>query len=151
MSEERERQETYSRLQAISKRGYVIVVTRAFGPNGEDLIDYDGPRFSGEPGVKVHVKQGDIEEDVILSPYYGDASKSFSAPFKEGEPCELSVPGSGEPLTKLPIKTSDGSTFYAIYLTEKLDRGELVAINNVWGNVESHMIDETEVIALLDD
>lgn len=151
MSEERQRQQTHSRLQAITQKGYVIVVTRAYGPNGEDLIDYDGPRFSGEPGVKVHVKQGDIEEDVILSPFYGDHSKVSTAQFVDGEPCELTVSGTDTPLTELPIKTADGSKFYAIYLTDKLERGELVAVNNVWGKTESRMIDELDVIALLDD
>ena len=146
------RTDTTTRLQALNEHGYVIVVTRAFGPNGEDLVDYDGPKFSGEPGIKLRVRQGDLEEDVILSPYYGDPSKLSDIGFKEGEKCELFVPSSGKPLDKLPIPPSkDGGEYYAIYLTEKLDGGELVAINDVWGNYGSRMLSEAEIFALYAD
>ena len=108
--------------------------------------------FSGEPGVKLRVKQGDLEEDVILSPYYGDPSKISNAGFKEGVKCELFVPGTDTPLDKLPIPPSeDGGEYYAIYLTEKLDEGELVAINDVWGNYGSRMLSETEILTLYAD
>jgi hypothetical protein len=143
------RADTTTRLQALNEKGYVIVVTRAFGPNGEDLIDVDGPRFSGEPGIKVHVKQGALEGDVVLSPYYGDHSKEFSTPFKEGVKCELTVPETGEPLDKLPIPASkDGGEYHAIYLTEKLEDGEIVAINDVWGNYSSQLLSEAELLEL---
>ena len=146
------RADTTTRLQALNEHGYVIVVTRAFGPNGEDLIDYDGPNFSGEPGVKLRVKQGSIEGEVTLSPYYGDPSKISTAEFVEGAQCELFVAGTDTPLTKLPIPPSkDGGEYYAIYLTEKLDGGELVAINNVWGNYGSQMLSEAEMLSLLGD
>lgn len=143
------RADTTTRLQALSDRGFVIVVTRAFGPNGEDLVDYDGPKFSGEPGVKIHVKQGDVEEDVILSPYHGDHSKVFTAPFKDGVRCVLTVPETGAELDKLPKMTTDeGGEYFAIYLTERLEGGELVAINNIWGNHSSQMLSETELLDL---
>lgn len=143
------RTETATRLQALNEQGYVIVVTRAFGPNGEDLVDYNGPKFSGEPGIKLRVRQGDLEEDVILSPYYGDPSKISNVPFKEGVKCELFVPETGAELDKLPIPPSkDGGEYFAIYLTEKLDGGELVAINDVWGNYGSQMLSEAEILEL---
>lgn len=146
------RADTTTRLQALNEQGYVIVVTRAFGPNGEDLVDYDGPRFSGEPGIKLRVKQGDLEEDVILSPYYGDPSKLSEAGFVEGKKCELFVSETGAPLDKLPIPPSkDGGEYFAIYLTEKLDGGELVAINDVWGNYGSQMVSESEILSLYAD
>lgn len=146
-----ERHDTTTRLQALNEKGYVIVVTRAFGPEGEDLIDYDGPKFSGEPGVKLRVRQGDLEEDVILSPYYGDNSKITDASFKDGVKCQLFTPR-GRPLEKLPIPTStDGGEYYAIYLTEKLDEGELVAINDVWGNYNSQLLSESEILSLYAD
>ncbi len=142
-----ERLDTMTRLQALDREGYVIVVTRAYGPNGEDLIDHDGPRFSGESGVKLKVKQGDLVEDVVLSPYYGDPSKISEAGFEEGKPCELFVPGTNTPLDKIPgMKTEDGGEYFAIYLTPKLQDGELVAINNIWGNYTSQMLDEGEIM-----
>ena len=146
------RADTTTRLQALNEQGYVIVVTRAFGPNGEDLVDYDGPKFSGEPGIKLRVVQGDVEEDVILSPYYGDHSKLFKAPFKDGVKCDLFVTAGGARLDKLPIPPSkDGGEYFAIYLTEKLDEGELVAINDVWGNYASQLLSENEILALYAD
>ncbi len=144
-----EKVDTQTRLEALDDRGFVIVVTRAFGPNGEDLIDHDGPKFSGEPGVKLRVRQGDVEEDVILSPYYGDPSKVFDSPFTEGKPCELMVPETGAPLDKIPgMKTDEGGEFFAVYLTPKLKDGELVAINNIWGNTESQMLSEGDILKL---
>ena len=151
-SGEYERFDTMTRLEAMDKRGFVIVVTRAFGPNGEDLMDHDGPRFSGEAGVKLRVKQGDVEEDVVLSPYYGDPSKISDAAFVQGKPCELFVPGTDKPLDKIPgMTTTDGGEFFAIYLSEKLGKGELVAINNIWGDTNSQMLSEGELLELYAD
>lgn len=144
-----EKVDTQTRLEALDDRGFVIVVTRAFGPNGEDLIDHDGPKFSGEPGVKLRVKQGDLVDDVVLSPYYGDPSKVSNSDFKSGEPCELMVPETGAPLDKIPgMKTDEGGEFFAVYLTEKLKDGELVAVNNIWGNTNSQMLSEGDILKL---
>jgi len=144
--------DTQTRLKPLNDSGLVIVVTQAFGPNGESLIDHDGPRFSGEPGVKVRVKQGDLVEDVVLSPFYGDSSKVSTLPFKEGVPCELSVPSSGAPLDVIPgMRTEEGGDFFAIYLTPRLKNGELVAINNIWGNYHSQMLDERGLLELYAD
>lgn len=143
---------TESRLEDLGDDGYVVVVTRAFGPDGEDLMAYEGPKFSGSPGVKLLVKQGDIEDEVILSPYYGDPDKVFEADFVDGEPCELMCPESREPLDKIPGMTSeDGGEYYAVYLTPRLDDGELVAVNNVWGNTNSRIMSEDEMLLLLAD
>lgn len=145
------RPDTQSRLQDLSedKQGYVVVVTRAFGPNGEDLIAHDGPEFSGEPGIKIRVKQGDTEEDVILSPFFGDPSKVWTEDFEEGEQCELTVPETGESLDKIPgMGSEDEGDYYAIYLTEDLAEGELVAVNDIWGNYNSRILSEGELLKL---
>ncbi|RDV36351.1 hypothetical protein DV096_19215 [Bradymonadaceae bacterium TMQ3] len=143
---------TDTRLDDLSTRGFLVVVTQAFGPTGEDIIAHDGPRFSGEPGVKIRVKQGELEEDVILSPFYGDSSKISSEPFEAGKPCELFCPVSGKALDRIPgMATEDGGDFYAVYLTEKLGRGELVAVNNIWGNASSQMMSEDEMLLRLAD
>ncbi|QED27021.1 hypothetical protein FRD01_07155 [Microvenator marinus] len=147
-----ERNDTHTRLKPLNDSGLVMVVTQAFGPNGEDLIDHDGPKFSGEPGVKVRVRQGDLVEDVVLSPFYGDSSKVSEVAFKEGVPCELTVPSSGAKLDIIPgMKTEEGGKYYAIYLTPKLKAGELVAINNIWGNYNSQMLDERGLLELYAD
>lgn len=150
MSDDRERLKTHSRLQAITKegKGHLVLVTQAFGAKGENLIDAKGPLFSGEPGVTVHVKQGELEEDVVLSPYFGDSAKVYSLPFVEGEKCELSAPD-GAPLDTLPLTTKDGGTYFAIYISDVLKDGSLVAINDIWGNHSSKMLDEMEFMTLL--
>lgn len=140
--------DTQTRLQDLTDegRGYVVVCTRAFGPNGEDLIDEEGPRFSGEPGIKIHVEQGDVEEDVVLSPFFGDPSKVWTEDFDEGEPCELTVPETGEKLDRIPGMGSEDGNYYAIYLTEDLEEGELVAVNDIWGNYDSRILSEGELL-----
>ena len=141
---------TETRLQEMGKEGYLVVVTRAFGPDGEDLMAYDGPKFSGSPGVKLLVRQGDIEDEVVLSPYYGDPAKIYDAPFEKGKPCELLCPDSRQHLDKIPGMTSeDGGEYFAIYLTDRLEDGELVAVNNVWGNTNSRIMSEDEMLLLL--
>lgn len=141
---------THTRLQSLNEQGTIMVVARAYGSDGEDLIDREGPLFSGEPGVKLRVKQGDVVEDVVLSPFYGDASKVSSQPFEAGKACELFSPKSGAPLDRIPgMKTKEGGEYFAVYLTPKLSGGELVAINNIWGNTDSQMLSEREVLLLL--
>lgn len=143
---------TDSRLEEMGEEGYVVVVTRAFGPNGEDLMADDGPEFSGSPGVKLLVKQGDTEGFVYLSPYYGDPAKVTDTEFEDGTPCELLCPETREHLDKIPGMTSeDGGEYFAIYLTPRLKDGELVAINNVWGNTNSRIMSEDELLLLLAD
>ena len=137
---------TFSRLRGLHDQGFVMVVTKAFGPDGEDLIDRSGHLFSGEAGVRIKVRQGDLEEDVVLSPFYGDPSKINEQPFEEGEPVELFTP-SGVPLDAIPgLETNEGGSYFAVYLTEKLDGGEIIAINNIWGNTESHFLDEGQML-----
>lgn len=144
------RNDTATRLEALNDKGFVIIVTRAFGPNGEDLVDEDGPQFSGEAGIRLHVKQGELEGDVVLSPYYGDHSKITDVDFEDGKRCRLFCPDSGAELDRIPgMKSHDGGEYYAVYLTEKLQEGELVAVNDVWGNYDSQMLDEGAVLEAL--
>jgi hypothetical protein len=144
-----DRPDTATRLQAINEKGYVVLVTRAYGPNGEELMAEDGPNFSGEAGVKIRVTQGELEEDVLLSPFFGDPSKISNVDFEDGKRCELTCPKSGAPLDRLPGMTSgDGGYFYAIYLTPKLGKGELVAVSDVWGETNSRILSEGELLKL---
>ena len=143
---------TQTRYEGLSEKDSVQLVTTAYGPAGEDLIDREGPLFSGEPGVKLKVKQGELEELVVLSPFFGDPSKVSEAGFENGKPCEVFCPESGRPLDKIPgMSTEDGGEYYAIYLTERLDKGELVAVNNIWGQTNSRILSEDEVLLLLAD
>jgi hypothetical protein len=143
---------TTTRLEALSRGGDVIVVTRAYGPNGEDLMDQDGARFSGETGIRLRVRQGGLEDDVILSPYFGDCSKRHSIEFVDGVSCELLVPGSEVSLDRIPeMGSDDGGRYFAIYLTDQLADGELVAINDIWGNHNSKILGESDLLRLYAD
>ena len=146
----RKRTVTYTRLASLSKGQPISIVTQAYGPNGEDLMDQSDHRFSGERGIRLRVRQGEIEEDVILSPFFGDPSKVHSAAFKAGERCELVCPESDSELDEISeLRTDEGGHFYAIYLTPKLHDGELVAINDVWGNPNSKLLSEGELLERL--
>lgn len=146
----KERPKTLSRLDKLSDGEQVVVVTRAYGPGGEDLIDAGDHRFSGEPGIRLRVRQGEVEDDVILSPFFGDPSKVFKAPFKDGVACELFCPQTGRPLDRVPgMKTEEGGSYYAIYLTPRLADGELVAVNDIWGNPHSRLMSEGEILRAL--
>ena len=106
-----ERPKTLSRLSSLKEGRQIIVVTKAFGAHGEDLMcDH---LFSGERGIMLTVRQGDKEDNVILSPFLGDPSKVNGDTFDEGVRCELFSPESGKPLDKIPgLKTEDGGEYY---------------------------------------
>lgn len=145
-----ERPRTLSRLNKLGDGEQVVVVTRAYGPGGEELMDAGAHRFSGEPGIRLRVRQGDVEDDVILSPFFGDPSKVYTAPFIDGQPCELFCPQTGRPLDRVPgMKTEEGGSYYAIYLTPRLSDGELVAVNDIWGNPHSRLMSEGEILRAL--
>src|SRR5690554_7065562 len=96
MSEEKKhefdiRPETSSRLRAISEKGYIVVVTQAYGPNGEDLMDHSGRTFSGEPGGKLRFTQADKTADAFRGPFLVNPPKFTDGGFKAGRGACLSV------------------------------------------------------------
>ncbi len=142
---------TISRLADLKDGKQVIVVTQAFGPDGEDLMDDSDHRFSGERGIKLLVRQGDVEATVCLSPFFGDPSKVTNGDFVEGERCELLCPTTREPLEEIiALRGHEGEArYYSIYLTPKLQGSELVAVNDIWGNPHSRILSEGEMLALI--
>ena len=147
-----DRPHTFTRLDRLAGGQEVIVVTQAYGPGGESLMDPGEHRFSGERGVRLRVRQGELDEIVVLSPFYGDPSKVHEKNFEEGKACELLCPESGAPLDPIPgLKAPEGGAYYAVYLTPQLADGELVAVNNIWGNAHSHLMSEGELLAALAD
>ena len=148
-----QRPSTLTRYQGLKDGQMLIVVTQAYGPNGESLMDEDADQlFSGEVGVRLRVRQGDLEGDVLLSPFYGDPSKHTTEVFEVGKPCELFCPDTDTPLDRIPgLQTEEGGSYYAIYLTNKLQDGELVAINNIWGNTDSRILSEGDLLNMLAD
>jgi hypothetical protein len=125
-----------------------IVVTQAFGPNGDNLVGLSDVTFDGFPAVTLKLKVGEREGLVHLSPFHGDPRKQGFTDIPEGAKCELSCPVSGKRLDHMGKVSEDGGAdYYAIYLTPDLNRGEMVAISDVWGDYHSRIIDGAELIS----
>lgn len=126
----------------------VIIVTQAYGPNGDNLVGISDVYFDGHPAVSLGIRVGDREGLVHLSPIHGDARKAGFVDIAAGSRCELFCPASGAPLDCIG-ETEDGSgaRYYALYLTPKLSRGAMVQISDVWGHYHSRIIDDMELIS----
>ena len=126
----------------------VIIVTQAYGPNGDSLIGAGDVTFDGYPAVSVGVRTGGKEGLVHLSPIHGDARKKADFEIEQGAMCELFCPVSGAPLDKVgEVEDGSGASYFALYLTPKLSRGEMVQITDVWGHFHSRIVDDMELIS----
>ena len=124
----------------------LIIVTQAFGPRGDALMDVSTERFDGYPGIPVLVRAAGREEVVHLSPFHGDRRKTGMEGLEAGTPCELLCPVSRLPLD-LAGTTDDGVSYAAIYLTRRLSAGEMIALSTVWDDYRSRVIDNFELIS----
>lgn len=128
--------------------GVTVVVTQAFGPDGESLIGHGGEMFDGHPPVTLKVRGGGKEGLVHLSPIHGDRRKSGLTDIPIGTRLELLSPVTGKKLDKLgPVDDGSGADYYAIYLTPKLSQGACVMVTDVWGHYHSRIIDDNALIS----
>lgn len=124
-----------------------VVLTQAFGPNGDNLIGVSGETFDGFPALTLKVRQGQREGLVHLSPIHGDLRKKGQLDFELGQRCELYCPVSDQPLPRLPPVPGDATAYCAIYLTPERSEGAVVGISDVWGHHHSRVIDHHELIS----
>lgn len=125
----------------------LIVVSAAYGPTGESLINEE-VTFDGWPAVTVGVRAAGRDELVHLSPIHGDARKKGMDDLPAGTRCELYCPKSGALLEKVgEVEDGSGAGYFAIYLTQRLSQGECVQISDVWGHYHSRIIDDMELIS----
>ena len=124
-----------------------IIVTQAFGPDGDDLVEYGDVEFDGYKGVTLNLKAGDREGLVHLSPFHGDRRKKGFTDIPIGTKCELFCPVSGKPLDKVGTVESTGADYFAIYLTRRMSEGEMVMISDVWGDYNSRIVDNFELVS----
>ena len=127
--------------------GVTVVVTQAYGPTGESLID-DKVTFDGHPAVTLKIRANGKEGLVHLSPIHGDRRKTGFTDIAPGARLELFCPRSGKPLEKMgPVDDGSGADYYAIYLTKKLSQGACVMVTDVWGHYHSRIVDDNALIS----
>jgi len=130
------------------KDDVVIVVTKAYGPLGDNLVGISDVTFDGHPAITLLVRADGREGLVHLSPIHGDARKEGFTDIPPGTRCELLCPLSKEPLDLLEEAGDEhGARYYAIYLTQRMSEGAMIAISDIWGHYHSRVIDEFELIS----
>jgi hypothetical protein len=129
-------------------QGVVILVTKAFGPTGENLVGISDVTFDGYPAITVGVRGAGKEGLVHLSPLHGDPRKKGPSGIPFGTKCELFCPVSGKPLDRVG-EIDDGShaEYFAVYLTPELSESAMVMLSDVWGHYHSRLIDDMELIS----
>lgn len=131
----------------------IIQVTQAFCPKGHNLVRNHEILFDGAPGISLWVSDGQTEGEVILSPYHGDHARKGLVDFQVGQQLTIACP---ECRTELPslaeCSCGDHASLFGLYLTPKLDDGDVVALCNVWGCHRSKVFDQFQLLsAYLED
>ena len=127
--------------------GVTVVVTQAFGPDGESLMDAT-TTFDGHASVALLVRVDGQEGIVHLSPIHGDRRKTGFTSITPGARCALFSPTSGKPLDKLgPVDDGSGADYYALYLTPQLHQGACVMLSDIWGHYHSRIVDDNALIS----
>jgi len=128
--------------------GAIIVVTQAFGPDGDNVVGISDVTFDGHPAVTLGVRADGREGLVHLSPIHGDRRKEGFTDIPEGTHCELFCPVSKKLLPRMgDVEDGSGAAYYALYLTPKLSSGSAVMISDVWGHYHSRIVDDMELIS----
>ncbi len=126
----------------------VIIVTKLYGPKGDNVVGVSDVTFFGHAAITLLVKCDGKEGLVHLSPIHGDPRKKGFVDVPMGARCELFCPVSKQPLDWVADAEDDsGARYYALYLTEKMSKGSMVAISDIWGHYHSRIIDEFELIS----
>jgi hypothetical protein len=129
--------------------GITVVVNRAFGPKGDDLVGISDVSFDGYPAVTIKLLTEDGREGLVhLSPIHGDRRKEGFTDIEVGARLTLICPVSGELLPKVgSVDDGSGADYYAIYLTPKLSAGEHLHVSDIWGHYHSRIVDDFSLIS----
>jgi hypothetical protein len=133
-------------------RSGIVVVTKLFCPGGHNLIDEKASaRFNGYPGISLFIRGREIEGPVILSPIHGDDTRFGETDFDPGEILEILCPVCKVPLPRIgPCGCQEGASLIGLYLDEKLEDGNQVAVCNAWGCLRSRITDRFQIISRFD-
>jgi hypothetical protein len=128
-----------------------IVLTQAFDGHGTELVRADGSVFDGFPGVSLWIELPDGRSgEVTLSPIHGDPRKSGFGDIEDGTLCRVFGKQGGEHLEAEGACSCGRGMYHRIYLSPKLDRGEIALVCNVWGCHRSRLIDDSELLSWVD-
>jgi len=130
--------------------GVTIVVTRAYGPKGDNIVGLSDVTFDGFPAITLEVSTPDGRRGPVhLSPIHGDNRKVGFVDIEPGTKVSLWCPVSKQRLDRIGDVEDKkyGAEYYALYLTDKLTEGSMVAISDVWGHYHSRIIDDFELIS----
>ena len=126
-----------------------IIVSKLYGPNGDNLVGLSDVTFDGFPAITLCVETPDGRSgEVHLSPIHGDARKEGYTAIPVGTRCRLSCPVSKKPLKKVEeIDDTFGAGYFALYRTADLSEASVVMISDVWGHYHSRVVDNFELIS----
>ncbi len=130
--------------------GVTIVVTKAYGPKGDNLVGLTETTFDGFAAITLEIETADGQRgQVHLSPIHGDDRKLGFTDIEPGSKVKLYCPVSKLPLDHIgEVEDRDyGAHYYAIYLSDRLSEGAMVAVSDVWGHYHSRIIDDFELIS----
>ena len=132
-----------------TEQGVQIVVSKAFGPKGDNLVGVSDVTFDGFPALSILLRTEDGREGIVhLSPIHGDSRKTGFTDIKPGTRLSLVCPISGLPLERVEdIDDAYGAGYYALYRTMDLSKGAMIMISDIWGHYHSRVIDDFELIA----
>lgn len=129
--------------------GVIVVINKAYGPTGEQLVGISDVSFDGFPALTLLIKADGREGLVHLSPLHGDRRKAGMTDIPDGTICELCCPVSKQSLDRVgPVIEGDDADYYAIYLTPKLSQGSAIYVSNRWGHYHSRVVDQGELISV---
>jgi len=137
------------RYMTENQDGVQIIVRKAFGPEGHNLVGISDVTFDGFPAVTLEVHTPDGRKGLVhLSPIHGDARKVGFVEIEAGTRCTLYCPKSGKALERVQdIEGAYDAGYYALYRTADLSHGSMIMISDVWGHYHSRVVDDFEIIS----
>jgi hypothetical protein len=136
-------------LPAHVQDGIAIMVTRAFCPNGHNLVKDHSVLFGGHPGISILLETADWSGEVILSPFQGDPGKwGMDERLPVGTLFTLRCPICK---VELPVVSECGcegnGKLVGFYLRPDLRPGDLVMVCNRLGCRRSKVLDSWQILS----